>query len=338
MNNMKKNNGISLIVLVITIIVIIILAGSVILSLSQNNPIASATEARFKTTIDSYNSELTLALSNKYAVDSTFNPNILYAQSWDGGATVIDTVKQYITSMTVEDGPKYAISQGRLQYIGSNTNEKQLAKTLGINDSLILWLDGNDFKNVPPTATWMDKSGNASNGTCYNFAYTAISGSDGSGGVVFDGSNDYTLVTGNFPATLTIEAWGNAKVIDGKIIWSFDSPILASGPNLFATSNKLALNTGDGGANAFSNQTAYPSINVWHHYIVTFNQSTNQCKLYLDGVFVGTAVYKDPSSTKLFIGRFSEGSYDWNGSIKGIRVYNRILSDAEILKNYNDTK
>lgn len=40
---MKK--GISLIVLVITIIVIIILAGAVILSLAQNNPIGQANEA-----------------------------------------------------------------------------------------------------------------------------------------------------------------------------------------------------------------------------------------------------------------------------------------------------
>lgn len=46
-----KKKGISLIVLVITIIVIIILAGTVILSLSSNNPITQAEEASFKNTV-----------------------------------------------------------------------------------------------------------------------------------------------------------------------------------------------------------------------------------------------------------------------------------------------
>ena len=47
---MKKinNKGISLIVLIITIIVVIILAAVVILTLSKNNPIESAKEARFE--------------------------------------------------------------------------------------------------------------------------------------------------------------------------------------------------------------------------------------------------------------------------------------------------
>lgn len=44
---MKAKNGISLIVLVITIIVIIILAGAVILSLSQSNPVDQAKWATF---------------------------------------------------------------------------------------------------------------------------------------------------------------------------------------------------------------------------------------------------------------------------------------------------
>ena len=43
--NMQKNKGISLIVLVITIIVMIILAGSIILSLSNNGIIGKANEA-----------------------------------------------------------------------------------------------------------------------------------------------------------------------------------------------------------------------------------------------------------------------------------------------------
>jgi len=55
---MKK--GISLIVLVITIIVIIILAGAVILSLSTNNPIASANKATAMSDIANFKSAVAL--------------------------------------------------------------------------------------------------------------------------------------------------------------------------------------------------------------------------------------------------------------------------------------
>ncbi len=51
---MKEQRGISLIVLVITIIVIIILAGAVILSLNQNNPIESANKAVFLSDVEKF--------------------------------------------------------------------------------------------------------------------------------------------------------------------------------------------------------------------------------------------------------------------------------------------
>jgi len=63
---MKK--GISLIVLVITIIVIIILAGAVILSLANNNPIAKATEAVYRQDKIAVQSAVNMFLANKMAI------------------------------------------------------------------------------------------------------------------------------------------------------------------------------------------------------------------------------------------------------------------------------
>jgi len=125
MNNISRKHGISLIVLVITIIVIIILAGAVILSLSQNNPISSATQATFKANTDTYKSELAITISSKYAQDITFNPNTLYAGTWDGNdLNKTNTVKDYIPATTVADGQKYIIQQGKLIYIGTDASEK----------------------------------------------------------------------------------------------------------------------------------------------------------------------------------------------------------------------
>ena len=65
-----KKQGISLITLVITIVVVIILAAAVILSLSQNNPITTAREARDKATLANIEEELNLYILNKYAKES----------------------------------------------------------------------------------------------------------------------------------------------------------------------------------------------------------------------------------------------------------------------------
>jgi len=129
---MKRNKGISLIVLVITIIVIIILAGAVILSLSNNNPIASATQATFKSTVESYNSELTMAMSNMYITNNLFDKTGFNAGAWDGVSTGTGTIKEFITSMKATDGPKFKIQAGNLVYVGSDVTEQGYMTDMGL--------------------------------------------------------------------------------------------------------------------------------------------------------------------------------------------------------------
>lgn len=92
-----KKSGISLLTLIITIIVIIILAGALILSISKSNTVGQANEAKFKTDIDSFKSEL-LTYTSKQLIDTrggfnlkllnadtTTNPNIIdIIRSMDG--------------------------------------------------------------------------------------------------------------------------------------------------------------------------------------------------------------------------------------------------------------
>jgi hypothetical protein len=136
-NILKK--GISLIVLVITIIVIIILAGSVILSLSQNTPITSATEAAFKTTVEAYNSQLTMAISKKYVTDFTFDKNGFNAGVWDGTVgNTLGTIKEYIPSITAVDGAKFEIQCSKLVYVGDIAVEKSYTTQVGVSNKLVL--------------------------------------------------------------------------------------------------------------------------------------------------------------------------------------------------------
>ena len=125
---MKRNKGISLIVLVITIIVIIILAGTVILSLASNNPIEQATEATFKESIKSYSSELDLYLTSQYAtLLGSYDPELLEADSTKAtynGVAIAATPNIYsiITSIKT-DNNNFTIKKGKLVYKGTNSNE-----------------------------------------------------------------------------------------------------------------------------------------------------------------------------------------------------------------------
>jgi hypothetical protein len=121
---MMKNKGISLIVLVITIIVIIILAGAVILSLADNNPIGTANEAAYKSNISGYNSELAMAVANQYLLDNNFNEGNFNAGVWDGNtANITGTIKEYIPSIKAVDAAKFEIQNSKLVYVGEEPTE-----------------------------------------------------------------------------------------------------------------------------------------------------------------------------------------------------------------------
>jgi len=132
----KEKVGISLIVLVITIIVIIILAGSVILSLSTNNPIGQAKEATFKTNVGEYNSELALAISKEYLLLPSFDQSTFDKDVWDGNGNGAGTIKEYITSITVADAKKFVIKDSKLVYVGSDQTEKNWLTQLGVENGI----------------------------------------------------------------------------------------------------------------------------------------------------------------------------------------------------------
>ena len=93
------------------------------------------------------------------------------------------------------------------------------------------------------------------------------------------------------------------------------------------------------------------SNNVWYNVTCTLNQdvssTTSTANIYVNGLFarttttaVGTvdAVFQPINPNRLSIGNFSSPKYPFTGNIGPLRVYNRILSADEILKNYNSTK
>ncbi|MDD2376272.1 MAG: hypothetical protein PHD15_03430 [Clostridia bacterium] len=136
----KKNYGISLIVLVITIIVVIILAGIVIQSLTNDNTIFKASKVAFmndleslKDELNAYNSEQNIFGEREYSslklqADET---SITYDEIVDNNKTIEDILPS-LKTMVKYDG-QFEIVNGKLLFKGSDTNKRLWATEMGID-------------------------------------------------------------------------------------------------------------------------------------------------------------------------------------------------------------
>jgi Tfp pilus assembly protein PilE len=141
---MRNKRGISLIVLVITIIVIIILAGSVILSLSKNNPILTAQEATFKNDMDSVQSGLTMYMTKQYAQTlGSFDVNTMNGE-----------VSTYIPNMTKYDST-FDVVKGKLIYTGTDIQTVAYARNMNLDVSTVY---NGTAEIVKPTLSVVNKT------------------------------------------------------------------------------------------------------------------------------------------------------------------------------------
>jgi len=168
-----------------------------------------------------------------------------------------------------------------------------------------------------------DSSGNNNNGAVIGSAWTGSGKIDGA--LELDGSNDHVNVTMELGSTLTISAWAKSTVSSpSDMLWCIDSD--NRGPDLFFASGKICLNTWDSANNPFCD---IPSdLSEWHIYTTVIQDGNT--KLYIDGALAGSATYKDPAGTVFHIS--SAAGYDWEGVIDDVRIYNRALTEEEVVR------
>ena len=125
---MRNKKGVSLIVLIITIIVIIILAAVVILTLSKNNPIDSAKEARFKEDVRTYQDELNMYISKEYQQLAGQRDHKITATGYEKDSTndeYNNSVYRYLGSFKKKYENKIAIENDEIVYIGRDKKERE---------------------------------------------------------------------------------------------------------------------------------------------------------------------------------------------------------------------
>jgi hypothetical protein len=218
-----------------------------------------------------------------------------------------------------------------------------------VTSGLVLCLDAANQKSyVSGSTLWNDLTGNFNNGTLTN-GPTFNSGNAGS--IVFDGVDDYVLVSSNISipyssSARTISIWFYtnsttwADNVNNLFFYGAGSTGNAFGID-FSTYPSMEIYTWGGAGRDLTFSTTYSQVG-WKNISITYNGSTT-ILIYENGTFTQTLTLSSACNTTLssvYIGALNPsvlaGYYD--GNIAQVSIYNRALSSSEILQNYNATK
>jgi len=203
---------------------------------------------------------------------------------------------------------------------------------------LILCLDAANTKSyVSGSSIWTDISRNGNSGSLVNTP-TFVSSS-----ILMDGVNEYVdITTIDFRQTFTLECWVNMATVNNFAFFGQGTP-----------SNSLGLhiqNVGTTGVKfgMFGNDTEVTTLttaaNTWYHYAFTYNHNSPYGKqLFRNGQKLnGTeqqtqSQYAGTGNFRIGATYSSGGSYG-NGQFGMVKMYNRILTNAEVLQSYTSFK
>lgn len=250
--------------------------------------------------------------------------------SWGGEFTGNSSNQVDFSAMRIYNKPLSAVEilqnyqSGLLRFLGENI----------ITSGLIMYLDaGYSGSYTTASNTWLDISGIGNNATVDGATYSSAGG----GTLVFDGIND-RAVSGNFNVSyLTLNVWvyktsatASQGICRKNVTWAlsqYNGTIqVAPGTswNFYNTGYTLPLNTW---------------VNLTYVYAGT-GVAGSQI-LYVNGsAFWNDSIGSGPlptNSNQVRVG-FDDNGWWWGGSIPIVQIYNRVLSAAEVLQNYNAQK
>ena len=201
-----------------------------------------------------------------------------------------------------------------------------------VSDGLVLYLDAANTRSY-------SGSGTSSNSLVGGIGATLVNGvgftSSNNGAFTFDGSNDY-INFGNSSAVQqssgTLSAWAKASSPGG----GYRGIIAKQGAyGLFYTDSVLVAY--DWAADAPRSTGVNIADNTWKNVALTYQSGvSNGTRIYINGVSVLTTTITVLNQTgNLFGGAEANASQYASCQISSFNMYNRALSAAEVLDNYN---
>lgn len=205
-----------------------------------------------------------------------------------------------------------------------------------VTNGLILYLDAGVSSSYSGSGTnWNDISGsglvssaNLLNGVSFNPSPASLS---------FGGSTDRVTINNTIPSlsNFSIELFMRTSNLDGSQDIFFDQ---FSSLRFEINSNRYRIHLGSGGGWAFTDHVGNTTLvpNAWYQTVWTWNGSSSI--LYLNGNQDSIRTYGAASSGTgaINIGQHSpDTSYNWDGNIGIIKIYNRALSSSEVTQNFS---
>jgi hypothetical protein len=207
-----------------------------------------------------------------------------------------------------------------------------------VTDGLVLCLDAADRNSyVSGSTTWFDVAG-TNNGTLTN-GPTFNTGSGGS--IVFDGTNDYVITT----PTILNTPWSLCTVFKPSSSQNFITgyPVIYSQNNLniwVGITPNLAIGVHSNNGNR--SDTPAGSITLNQIYFIGVSSSPSALFVYINNTKYSLTPQSNPSNaTKSSIGSnidYSPIKDFFMGNIFNFSIYNRALTDSEVLQNYSAQK
>jgi len=281
------------------------------------------------------------------------------------GIPVVDSTSHFVvptgrTGQRYVDGGENIVRDGLVLHLDAKYSYPSKTGITSTTDSL-----------DPDVYTWYDMSGNESHGELIrNTKYNATGGESlflnntpqgsSSTGVDADYINiqHQQALPESSESPLTLEAWVKVTGVSG---WQTIISLGPSGTQMAfqGATIRMGRNGGGGGHNTVTNFTA--SANTWYHVVMTYdgNWTVGGDKVYIYQYINGVS-YEDPGpptnrNANADMGRngsnngprFAIGGHAINtpdigelmqGYVSQVRIYNRPLTAAEVLQNYNATK
>jgi hypothetical protein len=220
--------------------------------------------------------------------------------------------------------------------VAINTFTAPLTRT----DGLVFYVDAGDLSSYAGSGTLVNglnyvtgtpKTGSLSGGYTSLYGGTFVLSSSLENGIVF---SDSGMPSGS--QSRTLGAWVYNDTANGNPLWYGTAATNQGiGMQQISSGNTFRFY---GYANDFDTSVT----NMWNRwvYMVGTFDGTN-AKIYLDGTLIATSNrsgWNTVLSGFLTLGKtiFGGSSGNWvNGYLSVAEIYNRVLSDAEVLENYN---
>ena len=213
-----------------------------------------------------------------------------------------------------------------------------------VTDGIVFAADAGNTQCWNPNASTSGSFNNLANPTTGSLM-NDTSGSLGPGGsFIFDGTNDFIDCGNNsiFQITgdITLSGWvylDSYATNNDHIIGKENSYILKANQN---STSRPRFQLHDGSFKTLQG-SAQLSLSTWHNVVGV--KGDDVMRLYIDGVDIGsTTAYTGTTtsnSNNVYISGYDgSGAYDSDGNMANLYIYNKALTAAEVLQNYNSQK